>query len=87
MIYLVDNILFISILLVLVAQLSYWIADKIKIKKDIKKLEESFKKLEEKNCDMEESLKKLRATNHSILNNINNINMKLAIDENNNKTD
>lgn len=73
MTFLIDNIFFISTLLVLVIQLSYWIFDKIKIKKDIK--------------DLEESMKRLRGTNHSILNTINKINMKLAIDENNNKTD
>lgn len=71
--FLIDNILLISLIFALAIQIICWIIDKIKIKKDIKELEES--------------IKSLRKTNHNILNTINKINIKLAIDENNNKTD
>lgn len=80
MTFLINNIFFISTLLVLVIQLSYWVVDKIKIKKNIGELEDSMKILQM-------DLLKLRTTNHSILNKINNVNIKLAIDENSNKTD
>ena len=73
MTYLIDNIFFISTLLVLVIQLSHWIVDKIKIKKNIKELEES--------------LKRLRKTNHEIRNTIFAIKIKLENNENANKTD
>ena len=73
MTYLIDNILFISTLLVLLIQLSYWVFDKIKIKKNIEELEDS--------------LIKLRKTNHEINNKISVLNIKLENYENTNKTD
>ena len=73
MTYLIDNILFISTLLVLLIQLSYWVFDKIKIKKNIEELEDS--------------LIKLRKTNHEINNKISVLNIKLENHENTNKTD
>ena len=63
MTFLINNIFFISTLLVLAIQLSYWVIDKIKIKKDIKDLEKSMKNLQM-------DLLKLRTTNHDIKNTV-----------------
>lgn len=78
--FLIDNILFISTLLVLVIQLFYWVIDKIKIKKNIKDLEESMKNLQM-------DLLKLRTTNHDIKNTVFALKIKSENYENNNKTD
>ena len=78
--FLIDNIFFISTLSVLAIQLSYWVIDKIKIKKDIKDLEKSMKNLQM-------DLLKLRTTNHDIKNTVFALKIKLEKNENNNKTD
>lgn len=66
--FLIDNILFISIILFLIIQLVYWIVDKIKTKKAIKELEVS--------------IKSLRESNHKILNLIHGLQLKSYYDEN-----
>jgi len=71
--FLIDNIVAFSLLLVMLIQLAYWIFDKIKIKKDI--------------LDIQDSICRLRKTNHDIRNTMHHINLKLAADENDNKAD
>jgi uncharacterized protein YoxC len=72
--FLIDNILYISIILFLIIQLVYWIMDKIKTKKAILDAQKEIKELEV-------SIKSLRNSNHKILNLIHGLQLKSYCDE------
>ena len=85
--FLIDNILIFSLITVLLIHLSYWILDKIKVKKNILDMKSNIINIKKDICIMQDSISKLRNSNHNIANIVNKLNIKAQYDESNNKTD